>query len=119
MSGFTDQQVHLWLEDISSGGYISLHYDVPVLGAAGYSEISGGGYSRVQVPFSQPSNRTIWSLEDAKFTGLLQNQLTHFGVFDAQNQGVLMAYGELPEKTVILNGWGYVIRSGELALSIG
>lgn len=116
---FTDYKVHQWLQEVANGAWVSLHYDSPSLGGVGASEISGGGYKRSKVPFSQPSNRTIWSLGDARFTGLTQNQLTHFGIWDKTTLGNLVAYGRLPSTRVVLNGQGYVIFEGELAISFG
>lgn len=115
----TDQRVHKWLQEIADGAYVSLHYDTPALGGIGACELSGGGYKRAKTPFSQPSNRTIWSLEDAKFTGLVQNQITHFGIWDTATRGELVAYASLPEKATVLNGWGFVLREGQLAISFG
>jgi hypothetical protein len=116
---FTDEQVHIWLQEVADAGWISLHFDTPALGAVGLAEISGGGYRRVNMIWSQPVNRIIWSLDDARFIGLTQTQLTHFGVWDQQFQGMLRAYGDLPEKINVLNGWGYALKAGELAVSFG
>ena len=116
---FTDSQVHKWLQDIADNGWVSLHYDMPALGGIGLCEIDGGGYNRQKAIFSQPANRSIWSLEDIRFTGLRQTQLTHFGVFTKQQNGLMICYGRLPEKQIILNGKGYIIHEGELAISIG
>lgn len=116
---FTDSQVHLWLQEIADDGWVSLHYDIPALGGVGYCEVDGGGYTRQKPVFSQPANRAIWSLADIRFSGLKQTQLTHFGVFSKKLNGRLMCYGRLPEKKVILNGKGFVIHEGDLAISIG
>ena len=116
---FTDEQVHLWLQDIADNAWVSLHYDTPALGGVGACEISGGGYARYQVAFTQPTNRAIWSLQDVQFKGLTQNQLTHFGIWNKQTKGRLMAYGSLSDKVTILNGWGFTIKEGELAISFG
>jgi hypothetical protein len=114
---FTDQRVHKWLQDIADAGWVSLHYDSPALDGIGGSEISGGGYARVKVDFTQPTNRAIWSITDARWTGLVQTTLTHFGVWDSQVKGSLEGYGLLPSKVIILTGKGYVIKAGNLALS--
>lgn len=119
MSGtFADYQVHQWLQEIADGAYVSLHYDDPSLDGLGGSEIYGGGYTRARVDFTQPDNRTIWSLTDAIFSGLTQNRLTHFGVWVDQYQGLIRAHGPLPAEVLILNGQGYVVKAGTLALSI-
>lgn len=116
----TDQQVHLWLQEIADSGWISLHYDSPALGGADRAEISGGGYQRFKMLWSQPNNRAIWSLVDARFTGLTQCKLTYYGVWSGStDQAWLRAYGELPNPVVILNGRGYILHAGLLAISFG
>ena len=100
--------------------WISLHFDTPALGGSGPRGDLWWWLPQVLDAFwTQPANRTIWSLDDARFVGLTQNQLTHFGVWDQQFQGMLRAYGDLPEKINILNGWGYTVKAGELAVSFG
>lgn len=115
----SDEQAHAWLQDIADAGWVSLHYESPALGSVGKGEIGGGGYVRFKMSFSQPANRAIWSLADAKFTGLTQNRLTHFGIWSSQYLGMIRAYGPLPEAAVIVNGWGYILHEGDLAVSIG
>lgn len=115
----TDEQAHVWLQEIADAAYVSLHFDSPALGGDNLAEISGGGYVRAHVPFSSPANRAIWSLEDARFTGLMQNRLTYFGIWNAVVKGRLMAYAPLEEPATILNGFGYVLHEGDLAVSIG
>jgi len=121
----TDEQAHEWLEDISKGAWISLHYDNPTLGGEDKAEISGGGYTRYKMPFSQPSNRGIHSTEDARFTGLVQTKLVYFGIWNKKGAGSksdparLMAYGELPQPTMVLNGKGYVLHEQMIMISFG
>jgi hypothetical protein len=115
----TDEQVHLWLQEIANGGWVSLHYDSPALGGADRAEIAGGGYQRYKMVWSQPTNRAIWSMTDARFTGLVQNKLTYFGVWSALNKGILRAYGELPNPVVVLNGKGYTLHERMLVISFG
>jgi hypothetical protein len=116
---FTDAKVHEWLQEIAENCYVSLHYDTPAYGGLGDCEIEGGGYTRSKVAMSQPANRAIWSLEDARFSGLIQNKLTHFGIYNTAIGGMLVAYAPLPEPKTVLTGWGYTIHEGELALSFG
>jgi hypothetical protein len=115
----TDEQAHTWLQDIADKGYVSLHYDSPALGGEDRAEIAGGGYQRFKMSFSQPNNRAIWSLVDARFTGLLQTKLVYFGIWDSLNKGMLRSYGELPEPAVVLTGKGYVLHAGLIAVSFG
>lgn len=119
MSGtFDDETVHEWLAQVAESAYMSLHYDSPALGSLGRAEIDGGGYQRVKIEFSVPASRTIWSLTDARFTGLKANTLTHFGIWDQSLNGRLKAFGRLPSEQVIVNGGGISFPSGKIALSI-
>ncbi len=111
--------MHQWLQVIADGSWISLHYDTPALADASFSEIYGGGYVRQKAACAQPTSRTIWSILPIRFTGLTQGQLTHFGVWDSQTGGLLLAYAALPERVPLLSGQGYVIPDGELAISVG
>jgi len=115
----SDQQAHQWLQQIADAGWVSLHYDNPALGDAGRAELSGGGYQRFRMTWSQPNNRAIWSLQDARYTGLLQTKVVYFGVWDKQVKGMLRAYAELGEPKTVLNGKGFILHAGTLAVSFG
>jgi hypothetical protein len=116
---FSDEQVHLWLQEVADASWVSLHFDTPALGGVGANEIFGGGYVRVKGIFTQPSNRIIWLQEDIRWSGLTPNILTHFGIWNDPNQGMLRSWGRLPKKTQVLNGWGYQLHQGDLAISMG
>ena len=116
---FTDEEVHEYLQGVADAGWLSLHFDTPALGGIGSNEVFGGGYVRIKGIWTQPSNRAIWLQEDARWTGLTQGVLTHFGIWNDPFQGRLRAYGRLPQKMTILNGWGYQLRAGDVAVSFG
>jgi hypothetical protein len=111
--------VHLWLQDIADAGFVSLHFDTPALGGTDKAEIAGGGYQRFKMSWSNPDNRAIWSVVDARFTGLTQTKVTYFGIWNKQNKGRLMAYTELASPVAIGNGKGFVIPAGQIAVSMG
>lgn len=115
---FTDFIVHEWLDVIAEDSWASLHYDSPALDTVSYNEISGGGYGRVACLFQPPGNRTIWTDSDLTWSGLPRTIVTHFGIWNAKFGGNLVAYGPLPKKQIILEGNGYVLVAGDLALSI-
>lgn len=116
---FSDNQVHEWLQTIADGSWISLHYASPLLDDTTYAELSGGGYQRFKMDWSQPSNRSIWSLAAARFVGLPECVLTHYGSWDDPLSGRLQFCGRLPEKKIITAGAGYLIPAGDLACGIG
>jgi hypothetical protein len=124
--------VHQWLETIVqgdqivkngkttyTGSWISLHFDTPALGGTTAAEIGGGGYQRFKMKWSNPDNRAVWSVIDARFTGLVQTKVTYFGVWNKQNKGRLMAYTELQAPVAILNGKGFVIPAYQIVVSMG
>jgi hypothetical protein len=115
----TDAQVHLWLQDIADNGWVSLHFDTPALGGIDAAEVVGGGYQRFKMSWSNPDNRAIWSVIDARFTGLVQTKVTYFGIWNKKNKGLLMAYTELETPVAILQGKGFVIPAGQIAVSMG
>ena len=119
MSGFTDWWVNQQLQEIVDGSWISLHYDSPELDGLGGSEISGGGYARYKMIWSEPTNRIIWSVDNATFTGLISTQVSHFGVWNAATQGNMFAFGRVPgtKPALILQGQGYSLRAGDIAIS--
>jgi len=117
MSGFTDWYSNKVLQEIADNAWIALHYDSPELDGLGGSEISGGGYHRILTPFTMPSNRVIWSAADSVFVGLNSTRLTHFSVNDSQVRGNMYCFGELPEPITILQGRGYVLKQGDIAIS--
>ena len=118
-NSITDEQAHNWLQEIANNGWISLHFDNPALGGVDRAEISGAGYARFKMIWTQPNNRSIWSLNDARYTGLQQTKITYFGVWNAGVKGFLRAYGELPSPAMILNGKGYVLHAGLIVISFG
>ena len=115
----TDEQAHRWLQEVVTSGWVSLHYDNPALAGVDRAECSGGGYLRVKMAWNQPNNRTIWSVYDARFNGLNQTKVLYFGVWDLQYKGFLRAYAELSEPAVVLQGKGYILHAGSVAISFG
>jgi len=115
----TEAQAHIWLQEIADAGWVSLHYDNPALAGLDKAEVIGAGYSRVKMAWSDRSNRAIWSLRDARFNGLNATKVTHFGVWNKDVKGLLRAYAEFSEPHVVLNGKGFVIHAGSIAISIG
>lgn len=115
---FEDDLVHEWLAGVASNAYVSLHYESPALMGLNRGEISGGGYVRQRVLFTVPANRAMWSETNARFTGLMANRLTHFGIWNEKRLGRLEAYGLLPDGVIIAPGGAYVVPAGALALSL-
>lgn len=118
---FDEELIHAWLNCIRDNSWCSLHYESPGLQGLGRGEISGAGYVRRRLLFSEPSSQIMWQLDAVKFAGLNAGRLTHFGVWNHKEAGKLRAYGELPGENdvIVAQGGGYVLRAGSIALSLG
>jgi hypothetical protein len=113
---FTDYQVHLWLA-AQDKYWVSLHFDDPVHAGAYASELSGDGYVRQQASYTSPANRTMWNQNNMQFAGLPACVITHMGGWDAKTKGNLRWSIELPDPKRIIQGGGFTIVQGQLALS--
>lgn len=113
---FTDTKVNAWLSDISLSAYASLHYQSPALGGAGLGEISGGGYTRMQINFTTPASRSIWNSNALAWTGLTETTIVSVGIFDDQFSGNLLAYIIIPS-FVVVDGSGFNIAANDLSIT--
>ena len=114
--GFSDYQVHLWLNALD-GYYVGAHFDSPIQAGAYASELSGDGYVRQQAFFTDASNRTMWNTNNFSFAGLPACVITHFAGWDAKTKGNMRWSLELPEPKRIIAGGGFTVVEGEMALS--
>jgi hypothetical protein len=113
---FTDVKVNDWLDEVAASAWASLHYQSPALGGADLGEISGGGYTRVQMSFSGPSSRTIWNSNVLTWSGLPESTVTSMGIFDGQFSSYLIAHISIPTM-VLTAGQGFSVPVNDIAIS--
>lgn len=117
LGGFTDYKVEQWLAE-DPGYWVSLHFSHPVVTGAYASELFGGSYGRVYLTFSTPNSRAVYATEDAKWEGLPHARITHIGGWNQQYSGDLEWWAELDTAKVIVEGRGFTLPAGMIALSM-
>lgn len=97
-----------------AGVYVALYTAAPT-DAGGGTEVSGGGYARVQhgpsdatwtAPTTGGLTQNIGDVEFPSPVGANWGTVTHFGIFDAATVGNLVYWGALTASKVINDGDG-------------
>lgn len=113
---FSDYQVEQWLNNRTY--WVSLHYGSPIVDGAYASEIFGGSYSRQRVQMTSPDSRAIYNADDIVWRGIPQTRITHIAGWDKQYNGDMLWWAKLESPVTILDGKGFILTSGILALSM-
>lgn len=113
----TDSQADRWLEDLRTG-WVSLHHANPDINGGLESEINGGGYERVSVLFTEPSNRVIWNDSTLKFRGLPASTISFIGLWAVQYNGRMLWYMGMEDAERVTEGSSFTIKPGEIAVSL-
>lgn len=114
---FADEQVHHWLDSLDEL-WLALHHESPDMSGVYASEIQGGGYVRQKVSFTSPASRAIFSLDAVTWDGLPQVTVSYVGAWNAQYNGDLVAFFEMPDPVYITSGGKVSFAAGDVALSI-
>lgn len=98
--------------------YVALYTSDPTDADIG-TEVSGNGYARQIVTFTQPLNGQATNAEDIVFpvAELDWGIITHIGLRDAATGGNLLFYSPLPTPVEIRSGDQLVIRANDLRIS--
>ena len=83
-------------------------------------EVSGNGYARVPVSFSEPKNRAIENSDKVEFPEATGSwgTITHLGIKDAQTGGNLLAYGAIENPKPIDAGDQVILKVGNITISL-
>ena len=99
--------------------FLSLHTSSP--GETDGNEISGNGYSRVQIEFDEAhsTNGTAANTNVETFTASGGNfgAITHFGIHDASSGGNLLYYGALTDGKTIEDGDTLSFAAGSIVIT--
>jgi len=85
------------------------------------TEVSGNGYSRQALTFSNSANRSTSNTDTATFTATGGNwgTITHIGLYDHQTAGQLLWQGALAGGgKLIENGDSLVIQTGAVTINV-
>lgn len=113
----SDAQAHTWLQGLDEL-WLSLHHENPEVGGAYASEIIGGGYVRQLIPFTSPNTRAIFSDKAVSWTGLPQVTVSYVGAWNAQYNGDIVAFFEIPDPQFLVSGGRLSYAAGDIAISI-
>ncbi len=99
--------------------YVALYTSDPTDDDIG-TEVSGGGYARQAVTFSEPSNGVTSNTNVILFPVATSDwgTITHVGIKDAATGGNLLFHGALTSSKIIETGDQLVIPSGGLTITL-
>jgi len=99
--------------------YLGLSTADPGDDAAGLAEPSGNGYIRKAITFAAAASRSIAQNADVVFNQATGpwGTLTHYGIFDAESAGEMLAHEALSESKVVISGNTPKVLSGEVTVS--
>lgn len=100
--------------------WIGLSTTTPTIAGSGYTEPSGGNYARVKLDMlSEPSDGTVTNTKSIEFNESTTSWglITHFLIFDGQNDGNLLQYGALSTPRTVEAATIMTIKTNYLNLS--
>lgn len=99
--------------------YVALYTSDPTDGDTG-TEVTGGGYARQPVTFTDASNGQTSNTTDILFPVATSDwgTITHVGIRDAATGGNLLFRAALDQPKTILSGDQFKIPAGQLVISI-
>lgn len=99
--------------------YVALFTSDPTDAGTG-TEVAGGAYARQAVPFGAPANGQSTNIADLNFpiASADWGVVTHAGVFDASEGGNMLFHAPATYAKQITTGDQYVIKSGQLTVTL-
>ena len=96
--------------------YVALFTAMPGAGGGG-TEVSGGGYARQPVAFSQSSSGEITNNAKITFPDATANwgTIVGVGIFDSSTEGNLLCYDYLTQARQVLLGDSVYFNAGDLS----
>lgn len=125
MAGVSRYRAQKWLEDTftNSTVYLALYSSNPGKENTG-TEISGGGYERLEIPMTEPYedngkdsvklNETVFFPEATSDWGTV----THGAIFDSKTGGNMEWYGPLATSRDPKEGDEVVVRENEIVVTL-
>lgn len=103
---------------VYSAVYLSLHTADP--GETGANEVSGGSYTRQQIPLANAaSNKTLSSSADVTFNNMPAVTVTHVGVWTGTGSGATLLWtGALTQSRTLQSGDALVFPAGNIQFQI-
>lgn len=113
---FSATQINTWLNAITAGTYVALHFDHPEV-AGPTSEYSGGGYARDTTTWTAASNKSVWNTGNLAYSGLVAGTVSYLAGYTALAGGTLQWWIQLPTPRQVASGAGYLISANDIVLA--
>lgn len=99
--------------------YLALFTSDPGEAGTG-TEVSGGSYARQATAFDAPTDGVTQNTSDETFPTATASwgTITHVAVFDALTAGNMLFYGALSASKAIASGDQFVVKAGDLEISL-
>ena len=99
--------------------YLGLSTADPTDDASGLAEPSGNGYIRKAITFAAAASRHVAQNADVDFAQAsgAWGMIAHYGVFDAESAGNMMAHGALGASKEVVSGNTPSVASGQVTVS--
>lgn len=115
---FTNLLTELMLGHLK-GSYAALHFEDPAVAGEWASELSGGGYCRVNASMMPTGMGAAWNLNPIVFKGLPAGRISHVALWDRPSGGSMLTYAPLTPAVTMIEGGVFPIGAQEYAVSIG
>ena len=116
---FTAYATETMLNAALTGSYAALHYDDPRVGGGEATELSGGGYVRVDAGMTPTGMGAAWNTKVLNFGGLLAGKITHVALWDKISGGKLLCAAQLTPYVQMYEGGSFNLGAQQFAVSIG
>ncbi len=100
--------------------YLGLSTADPLDDGSGLAEPSGNGYIRKAITFGAAASRVITQSGDVTFDQATGSwgTITHYGIFDAESAGNMMAHGSLSVSKAVVSGNTPSVASAECIVTV-
>ena len=97
--------------------FLALYTAAPNEGGGG-TEVSGGSYARLPIPFGAITSGSMSNTAAIVFAGVPSATITHYGVFNAVTGGTLKVYGSLNSSVAVVSGDQVQFPVGSITINL-
>lgn len=98
--------------------WASLHKTDPGVGGNPGSEVTGGGYERQKVDFTQSNGKSVANKEVIKWDNMPYETVRYIGMWSDDTDGYIIAYAMLPTAVTVAAGKTYVVKQYRFAVTL-
>jgi len=98
--------------------WASLHSSDPGVGGNPASEISGAGYERQEVDFTQSNGKSVANSERIEWDNMPYCTVRYVGIWSDDTVGQIVAYAMLPTPVIVAAGKTYTVKQYKFAVTL-